>query len=133
MSFTHVDGPLNDFHYLTMILLKNPPYHIPSSMLFFTAPFFRLLRRNADNPTSRSATGVSGKLALLVASSAQIVGAGMHDDGPAQHALGPDQLDESVGDGALGVALFVGFVVAEVADVADFVGRGTVVCGVGVD
>lgn len=68
-----------------------------------------------------------------MSSPAQIVGAGMHDEGPPQHALGPDQLDELIGNAALGVALAVGLIIAEVTDVADLVGRGAVLCGVGVD
>lgn len=99
----------------------------------YSLPLLGLLRSDSNNPTSRSGAGVPGKLALLVASPAQVVGARMHDEGSPQHALGPDQLDEFIGYGALGVALFVGFVVAEVADVADFVGLGTVFCGVRVD
>lgn len=68
-----------------------------------------------------------------MAALAEVVGAGVHDDGPAEDALGPDQLDEFVGDGALGVALAVCLEVAEIADVADVVGGGAVLLGVGVD
>ena len=42
----------------------------------------------------------------------------MDDNGAAEDALGADQLDELVRDGALGVALGVGLEVAQVADVA---------------
>jgi hypothetical protein len=45
----------------------------------------------------------------------------------ADDGLWADQLDELVGDGALGVALAVGLVVTEVTDVADLIGWGTVV------
>lgn len=68
-----------------------------------------------------------------MAALAEVVGAGVHDDGPAEDALGPDQLDEFVGDGSLGVALAVRLEVAEIADVADVVGGGAVLLGVGVD
>ena len=57
----------------------------------------------------------------------------MDDDGAAEDALGADQLDELVGDGALGVALGVGLEVAQVADVALAVGGGAVGLVVGVD
>ena len=61
------------------------------------------------------------------------VGAGVDDDGAAEDALGADQLDELVGDGALGVALGVGLEVAQVTDVALGVGGGAVGLVVGVD
>ena len=51
----------------------------------------------------------------------------------ANDAVGADQLDERVGDGALGVALGVGLDVAEVTDVTVVVGGGTVGLAVGVD
>lgn len=57
----------------------------------------------------------------------------MDNDGAADDALGANQLDEGVRDGALGVALAVGLDVAEVTDVAGLVGRGTVGLAVGVD
>lgn len=50
----------------------------------------------------------------------------MHNDGAAEHALRTDQLDELVGDGALGVALAVSLEVAKVADVALAVGWSAV-------
>ena len=57
----------------------------------------------------------------------------MHDDRPAEHALGPDKLDLLVRDGTLGVALAVRFEVSEVPDVAFAVGGGAVGFGEGVD
>ena len=57
----------------------------------------------------------------------------MHDDRPTQHALGANQLDLLVRDGALGIALRVRLEVAEVADVAFGVGGGTVRFGKWVD
>jgi hypothetical protein len=55
------------------------------------------------------------------------------DNSAAKNALGADQLDELVRDGALGVALGVGLEVAQVADVALAVGGGAVGLVVGVD
>ena len=57
----------------------------------------------------------------------------MDDDSATEDALGADQLDELVRDGALGVALGVGLEVAQVADVALAVGGGAVGLVVGVD
>ena len=57
----------------------------------------------------------------------------MHNDCPSEHALRADELDKRVGQGAFGVALFVRFEVAEVADVALGVGGGTVLFAEGVD
>lgn len=51
----------------------------------------------------------------------------------ADDALRANQLDERVGDSALGVALAVGGDVAEVANVAVLVARGAVRLAVGVD
>ena len=64
---------------------------------------------------------------------AQIISAAMHNNGSSEHALRADELDERVGQGAFGVALFVGFEVAEVADVALRVRGGTVLFAEGVD
>lgn len=64
---------------------------------------------------------------------AEIVGARVHDNGPAQNTLGSDQFDEVVGDRALGVALAVSLEVAEIADVAVVVGGRAMFFGVGVD
>lgn len=50
----------------------------------------------------------------------------MHDDGAAEDRLLADQLDERVLDTALAVAVAVGLEVAEVANVAGFVGWGAV-------
>ena len=100
------------------------------------------LCRDADDTARRTAARVARLLALLVAALAEVVGAGVDDDGAAEHALGADQLDELVGDAALGVALAVRLEVAQVADVAlavlgravglgegvDWVGRGGQLC-----
>ena len=51
----------------------------------------------------------------------------------ANDALRSNELDELVGDGALGVALAVGLDVSEITNVALLVGRGTVGLAVGVD
>lgn len=57
----------------------------------------------------------------------------MHNNSPSEHALGPNELNEGVGYAAFGVSLFVGFEVAEVADVAFGVGGGTVLFAERVD
>lgn len=51
----------------------------------------------------------------------------------ANDAVGADQLDEAVSDGALGIALAVGLDVAQVTDVTGLIGRSTVGLAVGVD
>ncbi|KAL9037753.1 MAG: hypothetical protein Q9214_005558 [Letrouitia sp. 1 TL-2023] len=91
------------------------------------------LRSDPDHPARRPSARVARRLALLVPALAQVVGAGVDDNGAAEHALRADQLDLAVGDGALGVALRVGLEVPEVADVAVVVGRGAVFFGMGVD
>lgn len=57
----------------------------------------------------------------------------MDNNSASKNALGADQLDVLVRDGALGVALGVGLEVAQVADVALAVGGSTVGLVVGVD
>ena len=57
----------------------------------------------------------------------------MDNNSASKNALGADQLDVLVRDGALGVALGVGLEVAQVADVALAVGGGAVGLVVGVD
>lgn len=116
---------------------------------------------NADDPARRPGAGIPGLLALLGVALAEVVGAGVDDDGAlfqhqesgllgglrwekgvrglgegetyAQDALRADQLDQGVGVGAFGAALAVGLDVAEVADVAFGVGGGAVGFGEGVD
>lgn len=88
---------------------------------------------NTDDTASGTSASVASLLALLVAALAEVVGAGVDNDGAAEDALGADQLDVLVGDSALGVALGVGLEVAQVADVALAVGGSTVGLVVGVD
>ena len=88
---------------------------------------------DADDAAGRTTARIARRLALLVPALAQVVGAGVHDDGPAEDALGADELDMLVRDGALGVALSVRLEVAKVADVALAVGGGAVSFGEGVD
>lgn len=57
----------------------------------------------------------------------------MHDNRAAQNALGSDQLDMLVRDGALAVALAIGLEIAEVAYVAVGVFGGAVLLAVWVD
>lgn len=91
------------------------------------------LLSNTNHTASRTATRIARRLTLLMTALAQIVRAGVHDDRPAEHALGPDELDHLVRDGPLGVALAVRLEVSEVADVAFAVGWGAVGFGEGVD
>lgn len=100
----------------------SPPL-IPHPTLLSALPY---LLRNANDTASGTGTRVARSLTLLVSALAQVIRAGMHDDRPAQDALRSDQLDQLVRDGPLGVALAVGFEVAEVADVAFAVGGGAV-------
>lgn len=88
---------------------------------------------DANDTASRAGASVASLLALLVAAFAKVVSAGVDDDGAAEDALGADQLDVLVGDGALGVALAVGLEVAEVTNVALAVGGGAVGLVVRVD
>lgn len=91
------------------------------------------LLADANNTAGRTSASVTSLLALLVLALAKVVGAGVHDDGAAQHALRADQLDELVRDGALGVALGVGLEVAQVTNVALAVRGGAVGLVVRVD
>jgi hypothetical protein len=88
---------------------------------------------HANNTAGRAATSVASLLALRVVRLAEVVGAGVHDNGAAEHAVRADQLDKLVGGGALGIALAVGLDVAQVTDVAVGVLGGTVLLAVGVD
>jgi hypothetical protein len=91
------------------------------------------LRRDTNDTAGGSGTGVASLEGLLVAALAEVVGAGVHNDGAANNALGADELHQGVGDGALGVALAVGLEVAEVTNVADIVSAVAVVLAVGVE
>ena len=68
-----------------------------------------------------------------MATLAEVVSAGVHDDGTAEDALWANKLDELVRHGTLGVALTIGLEVAKVTDVALAVGRCAVLLAVGVD
>ena len=57
----------------------------------------------------------------------------MYDNGPSEHALRPDQFYLFIGYAALGVSFSIGFEVAEIANVAFFVGGGAVSFAEGVD
>ena len=105
-----------------------------NSLFFNPALFlFSSLLGDTNNTASGTGTSVTSLLALLVLALAEVVGAGVHDDGAAEDALRADQLDELVRDAALGIALAVGLEVAQVADVALAVGGGAVGLVVGVD
>jgi hypothetical protein len=119
----------------------------------------RNMRLGGDtNDTARRAGAcVTGLLGLGVATLAEIVGAGVYDDGAlysyqfpsawkgprgrgrergethADDAVLADELDQLVGGGALCVALAVCLEVAQVADVAVLIGGRAVLLAVGVD
>lgn len=112
---------------------QSSPIPIPSHILPSPSTAGINLLGNADNTASGTGASVASLLALLVLALAEVVGAGVDDDGAAEDALRADQLDELVRDGALGVALGVGLEVAQVADVALAVGGGAVGLVVGVD
>ena len=63
----------------------------------------------------------------------QVVRPGMHHNRAAEDALGTDQFDLGIGDGALGVARGVGLEVAQVANVAVGVFGGAVLFGEWID
>merc|ERR1712183_829605 len=109
------------------------PIPIPSHILPNSSTAGINLLGNTNNTASGTGAGVASLLALLVLALAEVVGAGVDDDGAAENALRADQLDELVRDGALGVALGVGLEVAQVADVALAVGGGAVGLVVGVE
>ena len=88
---------------------------------------------DTNDAASGTSASVASLLALLVLALAEIISAGVHDNSAAEDALGADQLDVLVRDGALGVALGIGLEVAQVADVALAVGGGAVGLVVGVD
>jgi len=110
-------------------------------------------KNNHSTPRNLTASGagpcVAGLQRLLSAALAEIVSAGVDNDGAllqvnnclrkalaktyANDALRADELDELVGHRALGVTLGIRLDVAEVADVAVLVGRGAVSLVVGVD
>jgi hypothetical protein len=91
------------------------------------------LRRDTNDTASGTGTGVASLEGLLVVALAEIVSAGVDNDGTTNDGLGADELDELVGHGALGVALGISLEVAEVTNVADLVGRSTVGLAVGVE
>jgi len=88
---------------------------------------------DANDTAGRARAGVAGLQRLLVTALAKIIRAAVDDNSAADDALGANQLDEAVRNGALGVALGVGLDVAQVADVTGVIGRGTVSLAVGVE
>lgn len=98
---------------------------------------------------SRSSTGITGLLGLLVSSFAEIIGSRVNDNSSlhqvrmylniscrptyANNALGTDQLDELVGGRALTVALSIGLEVTQITYMTSLIGRSTVSLAVGVD
>jgi hypothetical protein len=105
---------------------------------------------DTNDTASGAGTGVTGLLGLLVSALAEVVGAGVDNNGAlwksvwlyvwrkgkvtyANDALGADELDQLVLDAALGVTLAVGLEVTEVTDVTLLVAGGTVGLVVRVD
>ena len=76
---------------------------------------------------------VASLLALLVSTLTKIISATVYDNGASKNALRADQLDELVGNGALGVALAVGLEIAQVTNVTLVVSGCTVSLAVWVD
>ena len=111
----------------------SPASSTSSSPSPITITFHGNLLRDTNDAASRTTASITRGLALLVPALTEVVGAGVHDDGAAEHALGTDQLDLLVRDGPLGVALAVRLEVAEVADVAFTVSGGAVRFGEWVD
>ena len=109
------------------------------------------LVRNTDDTASRTGTSVTSLLGLLVSALAEVVGAGVDDDGAllqvsivlrhrraaeetyANDALGADKLDQLVLNASLSVTLGVGLEVTKVTNVALLVAGGTVGLVLGVD
>lgn len=108
-------------HSLLLRHVDCPP--LPCSPPFFTLLF--LLSQTNDS-TSWSPTGITGGLTLLMAALAKVVGASMDDDRSTDNALGPNQLDQLIGDGTLGISLAVRLEITQVAHVADIVGGSAV-------
>ena len=117
-------------------------YRLPP-LIQLTQALLLSLVGDTNDTASRSGTSVASLEGLLVATLAEIVGAGMDNDGSltacqscsrgtgvyisyADDAVGADQLDQGVGGRALGVALGIGLDVAEIANVAGLVGGSTV-------
>jgi hypothetical protein len=88
---------------------------------------------DTNHTASRTGSSVAGLEGLLALALAEIVGAGVDDDGAADDALRADELDELVGHRALGVALSIGLDVAEVTDVAGLVRGSSVSLAEGVE
>ena len=121
----HPPSPPLSFFLLatTQSKMLNPSTH-PSIHPFHQS--IPALLSDPNDAASRTTARVARRLALLVPALAEVVGARVHDDGAAEDALGPDELDLAVRQGPLGVALRVRLEVAEVADVAFCVRGGAV-------
>jgi len=113
-----------------IIIIFSSPTPPPQSE---EVPYHPNLLGNTNDTASGTSASVASLLALLVLALAKVIGASVDNNSAAENALGADQLDVLVGDGAFGVALGVGLEVAQVADVALAVGGGAVGLVVGVD
>jgi len=81
---------------------------------------------NTNDTTSRTSTSVASLLGFLVSSSAEVISAGMDNNGAPQYALSADQLDQFVLEGTNGIALGISWNVTEIADVALAIARSPV-------
>jgi len=81
---------------------------------------------DTNDTASRSSAGIASLLGLLVAASAEIVSAGVDDDGAPDDAVLANQLDLRVTNAPLSVPLRVGLEVAQVSNVADMIRGGAV-------
>ena len=81
---------------------------------------------DSDDTASRSGTSVTSLEGLLVITLAEIVGAGVDNDGSTDDAVRANQLDKRVGDRALSISLAIGLQVSEVSNVTGLVRGSTV-------
>lgn len=108
------------------------------------------LGRDANDTASRTRSSIASLERLLVVTLAEVVSAGVNNNGAlhncqlqlssiniivdtyADNALGANELDKLIGQSALGVALAIGFKVAQVANMASLIGGSTVGLAMGV-
>ena len=91
------------------------------------------LCRDSNHTASWARTSVARLLALSVATLAKVVSSAVHDNSAAKNALWANELDQLVGNGALGIALAIGLEVAQVTNVTFGVRRGAVLLSLRVD
>lgn len=91
------------------------------------------LSGDTNDTTGGTSTSVTSLLGLLVATPSEVVGTGVNDQGPAQNALGTNQLNKLVLLGADGVTLSIGLEVTKVTDMALGVLRSSMGLAIGVE